>query len=471
MHKQLLLSRFGFDTFRPGQEEVILNVLGNLPTLAILPTASGKSLTYQLPAYMLEGSVVIASPLISLMEDQILQLREQGEKRIVAINSQLNNSDKQWVLSHLSEYKFIFVSPETLQQDYVLMALMKLKISIFVVDEAHCISQWGIDFRPEYAVLGTVTKSLKPDTVLALTASANQLTRADIIEKLFNDQEVKMVQQPIDRRNIAYSVVGTVDKLGYVKTVLAEHSGPGIIYFSSRQQAENVAFELAQECQQKISFYHGGLSTVDRNLIQQQFLNGSIDVLCATTAFGMGINKKDVRFVLHYHLPNNLEAYLQESGRAGRDGNQSFSTIIYQQFDEKIYNFQQKELQEAILFLKNEKHTQESLIGKPEVYQKWLNAIEAGKYSKNNLISELIQKNEEKKRALCEIMDYIGTTSCRRVKLLAYFEEDLLVKPDFCCDNCGFYDKMLAKSYLDVSDKRKEITDWHEKLKSLFKFN
>lgn len=468
MYNDILKSKFGFDTFRPGQEEIIASVLDFSPVLGVLPTATGKSLCYQLPAYLMSGAAIIVSPLISLMDDQILQLRKLGEKNMVAINSNLSLRDRQWVLNNISQYKFIFISPEAISQKNVLKVLKRIKIGLFVVDEAHCISQWGIDFRPEYESLTTVYQQLQPKSLLALTATADEQTTLDIIDKLFNgDDKLKVIRESSDRPNIAYFVEETEDKMDFLINFLRENQGSGIIYFSSRQMCEQVALALNQVCAQKISYYHGGMSQTDRHLIQQQYLNGQLDILCATSAFGMGINKPNIRFVIHYHLPNSLEAYIQEAGRAGRDGQQSVSLILYQPFDERIHRFQMADLESAVVFLEKTNDLKVSQ-QHPEIYNKWIEDLEHGKYTKEYLIRSLLIKQKTKKRSLFSMVDYINTHICRREFILMHFNETKKEKLEYCCDKCSIYDKIIVMSDLKVNSESIILTSWDEKLKNLF---
>ncbi|QIL46602.1 ATP-dependent DNA helicase RecQ [Vagococcus coleopterorum] len=469
MHKKMLNERFGHQTFRPGQEETILSVLESKNTLAILPTASGKSLTYQLPSYLFSGLTLIVSPLISLMEDQVMQLRQQGEKRVVAYNSQLSIVEKKWVLNNLASYKFIFISPEALNKDDVIKKLQAINLSLLVVDEAHCISQWGIDFRPEYEQLNVAVRKIKPVKILALTATANDEITKDIENKLFDNGEIAIIRESVNRKNIAYLVEEPVNKINYLVELIDYHIGPGIIYFSSKKEAERVAQELSEKTGMRVSYYHGGQTAQERSLIQQQFLKDELDVLCATSAFGMGVNKKNIRYVVHYHLPSSLEAYAQESGRAGRDGKQSFSVILYQPGDERLYAFQTQELSEAIEHLKIYPDiTKLSYDEELELYLKWQESIVAKLFSQAELTSQLERKLEEKKLALMNILTYLHTKECRRSFLLRHFQEKKQLKQENCCDNCGFCDKMLDKSSDKNFDEDDQSLQWEQKLKNLF---
>lgn len=329
---------FGYTSFRKGQKEVITSLLERRDVFAMLPTASGKSLCFQLPALLTEGVTIVVSPLLSLMEDQVQQLRSEGLKRVVAINSFLSTEERQDVFAKLDTYKLIYVSPEMLQSEFVLRKLASLRISFFVVDEAHCISQWGYDFRPDYLRLGEVRKQLGNPPCLAITATAPPLVQDDICQKLNMDRPLKWIDS-IDRPMLSYFVVTcqtNAEKMEKLTALLLTLDGPGLIYFSSRLEAERCAEALKEKGIHRIAYYHGGLVTEERLLIQQQFMYGELDVICCTSAFGMGINKKNIRYIIHYHYPPSLEAYVQEVGRAGRDQKESVAIILYCEDDRNV---------------------------------------------------------------------------------------------------------------------------------------
>lgn len=469
---EVLRERFGFSQFKLGQRETIEAVLSQGEVLSILPTGTGKSLCYQLPSYLLNEMTVIISPLVSLMEDQVQQLKQQGEKRAIAINGQLNYEEKEWALSHLADYKFVFFSPEMLLQEGILQRLKEVKISLLVVDEAHCISQWGIDFRPEYERLQRVIEELGIKKVLALTATATEKVAIDIIAKLFVGQPT-VIRKSVNRPNIVYEVEKTSDKLAYIEAFLSGTDVPGIIYFASRKRAEEVSRALNQQTSRRVAFYHGDMSSQERSLIQQQFLANHLDVLCATSAFGMGVNKANVRFIIHYHLPASIEAYLQESGRAGRDGQQSLSVILYQKGDEMIYNH----LQQEVLAISQQLHVfnnqtpafiQAHKAQLDELQEKWLDGYLGQYYTLDELAAALALKRQEKSQQLAQILTYIHLSSCRRDYLLAYFSEKMKEINQVCCDNCGNYGKILPESYLKKERNLNLPKNWQENLKKLF---
>ncbi|HYK73751.1 MAG TPA: RecQ family ATP-dependent DNA helicase, partial [Pseudoneobacillus sp.] len=337
--EEILYLSYGFQSFRPGQREVIASLIEKKDTIGVLPTGTGKSLCYQFVGDIHDGHILIVSPLLSLMQDQVEQMKAKGYKHVIAINSFLTSKQKRVVFQSLHKYKYIFISPEMLQVDYILHQLKNIPLSLFVVDEAHCISQWGYDFRTDYQKLGDIRKSLGSPLTLALTATAT----AEVIRDITSILDIKnatILETSVDRPNISLKIDSTYDDLKTKQQSLIDLlqtlQGPGIIYFSSKKLAEQTAELLKTNGIPKVMAYHGGMTQEDRILIQQQFINGQINYICATSAFGMGINKEDIRFVIHFHMPLQMESYLQEIGRAGRDGNQSLAILFYAPGDENL---------------------------------------------------------------------------------------------------------------------------------------
>ena len=330
---------FKYESFQEGQQEIIDDILQGHDVLGVLRTGSGKSLCYQLPAIMLPGSTIVVSPLISLMIDQVRQVKSYHYKEVVALHSFQNREERMSVLNQLHRYKLIYISPELLQQEIVLNKLKRMKISLFVIDEAHCISQWGYDFRPDYLRLKTIIETIGQPTILALTATATPEVQEDIMEKLAQ-KTMKQHIYPMDRRNISllvHHLKREESKLDLLTYLISTYNQPIIIYFSSRKVAEQTASTLSERIgSRKVAYYHGGMNNEDRLKIQQQFMNDQLTVICCTSAFGMGINKNNIRIVIHYHLPIQLESYIQEIGRAGRDGENSISILLYEDGDEQI---------------------------------------------------------------------------------------------------------------------------------------
>jgi ATP-dependent DNA helicase RecQ len=454
---------FGYTTFRNGQAEIIQALLAGQSTLGILPTGQGKSLCYQLPTYLLGGSTLIVSPLISLMEDQVRQLQQRGEKHVIALNSQLDFLEKRYVLEHLAYYRFIFASPEMLQNEEVLAALGSLSLKLLVVDEAHCVSQWGVDFRPDYLLLRRVQVALKQPLTLALTATATPKVQQDIVRTLFTKQSPYVHYESVNRANISLLVEVTENKLARLTTILGELAGAGIIYCATRKNVETVYQAL--KAHYPVAFYHGGLSGLERTNLQNQFLNGKLTVLIATNAFGMGINKEDIRFVIHYELPDSLENYLQEIGRAGRDGKRSQALLLYQPNDERIHHFFQEQQTLEFETFKAQLQAANNPSQFSELGQKWLAAYG---YLGTSLLTELTAQQQIRRNKLKMMLRYIYLESCRRQFLLEYFSEKIPEKKqEMCCDRDGAT-LLLENKSVGQSIEQPEPADWQTIFLNLF---
>ncbi|MDH6363171.1 ATP-dependent DNA helicase RecQ [Enterococcus sp. PF1-24] len=429
---QVLQEKFHFSHFREGQEEIIQQLLSGKDTLAILPTGKGKSLCYQLTGYLLPGTVLVVSPLISLMEDQVSQLQKLGEKAVVALNSNLSQPEKNWLLQNLASYKFIFISPEMLRQPAVFKKIQQLQLALFVVDEAHCLSIWGNDFRPEYRQLGGILQQLNSPLLLALTATATPKVAEDIKQLLFH-KSFHLVRESVERQNISYFVEKTAEKEQRLREILSTVAAPGIIYCSTRKKVEELYQIFSGEF--SIGYYHGGLASGQRRQLQQQFLAGELTWLLATNAFGMGINKGDIRTIIHYDLPESIENYLQEIGRAGRDGQASQAILLYKQHDEQVHYYFQKNLREERQlfsdFLQGELNIEKTELS--ELQQKWLaEAEEVG--AATELMQRLKIHEAEKRQQLLTVLNYINEENCRREFLLKHFAEKITKVPEKCCD-------------------------------------
>jgi len=491
---KILHAQFGHASFRPGQREVVEDVLAGRDVLAMLPTGSGKSLCYQLPAYLLPGSVLVVSPLVSLMEDQVEQLRRRGEKRVIAFHSLLDAEEKWQALASLPDFRFIYASPEMLQSAKFLTALGRTRISLFVVDEAHCISQWGYDFRPDFLKLGTVRRALGSPPCLALTATAPPEVRDDIVRTLGMERACLHIYS-VDRPNIALKVeycLSAEEKAARLVEYARQLEGPGIVYFSSRQWAEEMARRLAQSGAGRVAYYHAGMDGEQRLLVQQQFLYGQLDIVCCTSAFGMGVNKENVRFVLHFHMPAQLEAYVQEIGRAGRDGAPSLAVLFYADGDRAIA----QAVAEAELPDPHELREWCWRLPDNVAVEQWNAAIEASGFTEiqkrlltyllawgqtappSRLTAEVKEQLYErmaaaietrrrwKRKKLHEMDDWVHTSSCRRAMIVRAFGEELMDKPGDCCDCCG----LRLDAYM--RDTRRlaaaPIRHWREELWQMF---
>ncbi|WNF37992.1 ATP-dependent DNA helicase RecQ [Bacillaceae bacterium IKA-2] len=495
-----LFNHFKLASFRPGQKEIIIDLLNNHDVLAMLPTGSGKSICYQLPAFLLEGITIVVSPLLSLMEDQVQQLKSQGLKQVVAINSFLTPWERDRALEQLAKQKIVYLSPEILQSKSVMKRLSELTISLFVIDEAHCISQWGHEFRTDYLKLNNVRKKLGQPPCLAITATATEEVKRDIIDKL-NLRDFKAHIYSIDRPNIAFSVCKSANssskKIAELVALVQDLQGPGLIYASTRKWTEKLATVLKSKGVNNVSYYHGGMENEDRLLIQQQFINDELSLICCTSAFGMGINKANIRYVIHFHAPLQMESYLQEIGRCGRDGKESIAITLYnedesplqvslltkdlpneKQLNEVLYYLQ---LQEQGIRLNELRLIQET--GITEIMWRFIrfHLEEQGriidqKYRITEVNQERSQQSIQKKineridyklKKLTQFQAWLKQAeSCRRELVLAQFDERLMKKSEKCCDKCGiniedYYDKQ-------PSVNKPLIRTWQGELKSLF---
>jgi ATP-dependent DNA helicase RecQ len=317
------LSHFGLSAFRAGQKEVIEAVLAGRDCLCIMPTGGGKSLCYQLPAVMRPGVVLVVSPLIALMKDQVDGLQSLG-LRATFINSSLEPHEQRQRLDGMAagQFDLVYVAPERLRSPRFLDSLKPVTVQLLAVDEAHCISEWGHDFRPDYARIGKFRARLGGPQTIALTATATPMVRDDVVKQLqLRSPDVFITG--FARPNLRFEVDepgSASDKDGKLLRILDETPGPGIIYASTRKKCETLVEFLAQRRGHPVGFYHAGLLPDQRRSIQDCFMSGEVPLIVATNAFGMGIDKRDLRLVVHYNMPGSLEAYYQESGRAGRDG-------------------------------------------------------------------------------------------------------------------------------------------------------
>lgn len=326
-----ILKRFwGYDSFRPGQREVIDSILSDKDTLSLMPTGGGKSITFQVPALAMQGICLVISPLVALMKDQVAQLVKRGI-RSTFISSEMSHSDILQQLENciLGDYKFLYISPERISSDLFQAKLqfLKEKVSLLVVDEAHCISQWGNDFRKDYRLIADIRDTIPNVSVIAVTASATPAVVADICEQLHFRKGYQVFQAAFERPNLAYVVRETEDKLKEICHILNSVPGSAIVYCRTRASVEQYARDL-KKAGVSANYFHAGLEPFIKNERQQAWQRGQTRVLVATNAFGMGIDKGDVRLVLHTEFPDSLEAYYQEAGRAGRDGKKAYAVVL-----------------------------------------------------------------------------------------------------------------------------------------------
>lgn len=360
--QSILNKTFGLENFREGQEEIIRSVVSGHDAMVFMPTGGGKSLTYQIPGMALDGITIVISPLISLMKDQIDKLRELGIAS-VCINSTISLQEQRDIMEDIrypgeSPIKFVYIAPERLHNEEFLNVISKVKVGLIAIDEAHCVSQWGHDFRPSYMKIREFIKSLRnknsPSSegegwdeaenntvpVIALTATATQKVRTDIRERLGLDRVQEFIYG-FDRKNIVMlvrEIPKKEEKLEKVAEIIEKTPGSGIVYAASIKNVEEV-YNYLKSKGVSVGKYTGSMDNTSRELGQNDFMDGTTRVVVATNAFGMGIDKKDIRFVIHYNLPGSIESYYQEIGRAGRDGKMSIAVILASFSDTKIQEF------------------------------------------------------------------------------------------------------------------------------------
>lgn len=348
---EILKKYWGYDSFREPQQEIIFSVLQKKDTLAILPTGGGKSICFQIPALLQEGICLVISPLIALMQDQVSNLQDKGISA-VALTGTIVFHELERILNNAiyGAYQFLYISPERLQNAFVQEKLKSMKINLIAIDEAHCISHWGQDFRPAYLACGQLREWFPEVPIIALTASATPAIEQDIIKNL-QLQYPNIIKKTLRRVNLSYMVYEIEDKRGRLERILSKNTESSIIYVRNRK----LTMELTQYLKDKgfsATFFHGGLSSEEKKIRMNMWLMNDVQVMVATNAFGMGIDKPDVRTVIHWDLPNSLEDYFQEAGRAGRDGKKAYAFLLYNQNDVKKLQYTTQLSQVSLDYLK-----------------------------------------------------------------------------------------------------------------------
>ena len=419
--QNILKKYFGYENFRPGQEEIIGHILNHEDVLGIMPTGAGKSVCYQVPAMILDGVTIVISPLISLMKDQVDSLNEIGIPATF-INSTLSYNNYEQTIENIVHdvYKIIYVAPERLNSDTFLNLLNKINISMVTIDEAHCVSQWGHDFRPSYCEIANMILNLKKRPIVsAFTATATELVKNDIVN-LLHLENPYCLTTGFDRKNLKFSVENPSDKFEFIENYLEGHKNEaGIIYCSTRKNVDTV-FDKLSDLGLSVSRYHGGMTEKQRRLSQEDFTFDRTSIMVATNAFGMGIDKSNIRYVIHYNMPKDLESYYQEAGRGGRDGEKADCILLFSRSD-----------------IVTNKVLIESIPSGTSHYQE---------YEKLN-----------------DMVDYCNTDKCLRKYILEYFGETT----DF--DNCGNCSNCLDDSELtDITADTQKVLSCIKRMNERF---
>jgi ATP-dependent DNA helicase RecQ len=466
--------------FLPGQREALEGVLEGRDVIAVLPTGGGKTLVYQLAGLLLEGTTVVATPLIALMQDQVRRLREDSHLPVIALSGSLRGAERQQVLDTLArgEYGFVFSTPEQLSRADVRTALAGCPVDLFCVDEAHCISEWGYDFRPAYRELAAAREAMGAPPVLALTATAPETVRRDVASELMLSDPL-VVARGFDRSNLHFSVVRVTDperRERQLYEMLNEVETPAVVYCTTRRESEETAMAMmnfastgSPRHRLTVGHYHGGMDRQTREVVQDAFLADDLDVLCATSAFGMGIDKRDIRTVIHRTMPDSVESYWQEAGRAGRNGKPSDCVLMFRPEDRAAHEHLHRRSRPSVSTLAKMLHiTSKVTQAMPldDVIAQVCSIAEVARSGAISLIEDLdrfgylthfktgIRWRGDPQEAMDElarhherqvdiewsrldmVAAYAETTGCRRRFLLNYLGDEYPAELCLRCDNC-----------------------------------
>jgi ATP-dependent DNA helicase RecQ len=459
---EALRQYFGYPAFRPGQEDALTQVLAGRDTLVVMPTGSGKSLIYQLAALLMPGVTVVFSPLVSLMKDQVDSMTRRNLPATF-VNSSLEPAEQLRRLRAFAagEHKIMLVAPERLRSPAFNEALRGLELSLMVVDEAHCVSQWGHDFRPDYLRIAEARAAWQPHVTLALTATATPRTQGDIA-RLLNLSNAAHLIHGFNRPNLTLEVAHMPDqavRLRWLKEFLASPdgvaAGGGIIYTTTRRDAEDVAAFVRERCNVPAQHYHAALESTERARVQDLFMSGDLPLVVATNAFGMGIDRPDVRYVLHYGTPGSLEAYYQEAGRGGRDGLPARAVLLHSSRDARLHEFfidsespSYDDLRTVSALLDRAGELEPEFIAQATGMKDLKARVTAelialarrksngGPVDLRELADQVEQRREHKHDLLRHMIEYAQTESCRRRFILDYFGDEGDADAPVCCDNC-----------------------------------
>jgi RecQ family ATP-dependent DNA helicase len=482
---------FGFQSFRPGQRELIETVLAGKDALGVLPTGGGKSLTYQLPAVLLTGLTMVVSPLIALIKDQVDAFNRRGRRLAVAIHSNMSSAQvrEAMALASKGDACMLYIAPERFESAAFRDRIRSVQPRLLVIDEAHCVNQWGYDFRPSYLALGSIVSSMRPAPVLALTATATPATRKEIVQRLgLSHPTIHVV--PFDRSNLYFEVQPCKDyeKGNRLCRILQESEiGSHIVYVGRRKDADDIAAELDANGFASIA-YHAGMDAESRRLAQDLWLSGKKSTVVATTAFGMGIDKLDVRSVIHYQHPASIESYYQEAGRAGRDGKPARCVILHSSKDISLAHFfirnrypSQPQIEQVLERISPEGTAIEDLRKRNDLSGEQLNVAlwvlmnqrkiwreEEGLLKRKAgdsgriVLSALYARRKGDYQRLEDVIAYCEDTLCHRSRILRYFGESL--PQEYRCGNCSacrVRKQSTRKSNVLPAGSARNMTDWH----------